>query len=189
MNVNTSFGKSERLSRPQPPEREWSNASHLAAIDEEQVAAEGGVGGVDENESSDDGSEKKEEPVTWMSLPHRTQLIILTLARLSEPLVQTSLQVKLPRHRCLISFCDFADKLQWQSYMFYQLKSFDESLPDSTIAAQAGMMASSFTGAQFLTAMMWGRISDSDKGGRKLVLLIGLLGTSEFGNFEVDVEY
>jgi len=62
--------------------------------------------------------------------------------------------------------------------MFYQLKSFDESLPASTIAAQAGLMASSFTGAQFLTAMMWGRISDSDKGGRKLVLLIGLLGTS-----------
>jgi hypothetical protein len=104
MNVNTSFGKSERLSRPQLPEREWSDASHLAAIDEEHVAAEGGVGGVDGNESSDDGSEKNEEPVTWLSLPHRTQLIILTLARLSEPLVQTSLQVKLPRHRYLISF-------------------------------------------------------------------------------------
>jgi MFS family permease len=72
--------------------------------------------------------------------------------------------------------------------MFYQLKSFDKSLPDSTIAAQAGMMASSFTGAQFLTAMMWGRISDSDKGGRKLVLLIGLLGTSKCGHFKVDVE-
>ena len=39
--------------------------------------------------------------------------------------------------------------------MFYQLKSFDESLPDSIIATQAGLMASSFTGAQFLTAMMW----------------------------------
>lgn len=62
--------------------------------------------------------------------------------------------------------------------MFYQLKSFDETLPDSTIATQAGLMASSFTGAQFLTAMMWGRISDSDRGGRKLVLLIGLFGTA-----------
>jgi MFS family permease len=61
--------------------------------------------------------------------------------------------------------------------MFYQLKSFDENLPDSVIATQAGLMASSFTGAQFLTAMMWGRISDSEKGGRKLVLLIGLFGT------------
>jgi len=61
--------------------------------------------------------------------------------------------------------------------MFYQLKSFDENLPDSTIAAQAGMMAAGFTGAQFMTAMMWGRISDSDRGGRKLVILIGLTGT------------
>ena len=63
--------------------------------------------------------------------------------------------------------------------MFYQLKSFDETLPDYTIATQAGLLASSFTGAQFLTAMMWGRISDSDRGGRKLVLLIGLSGTGE----------
>jgi MFS family permease len=63
--------------------------------------------------------------------------------------------------------------------MFYQLKSFDESLPDSVIASQAGLMASSFTGAQFLTALLWGRISDSERGGRKMVVLIGLLGTSE----------
>lgn len=61
--------------------------------------------------------------------------------------------------------------------MFYQLKSFDETLPDSVIATQAELLASSFTEAQFLTAMMWGKISDSDKGGRKLVLLIGLFGT------------
>jgi MFS family permease len=70
--------------------------------------------------------------------------------------------------------------------MFYQLKSFDESLSDSVIATQAGLLASSFTGAQFLTAMLWGRISDSESGGRKMVLLIGLFGTSEcymqFGN-------
>lgn len=39
---------------------------------------------------------KKEEPVTWSSLPHKSQLLILTLARLSEPLVQTSLRVCTP---------------------------------------------------------------------------------------------
>jgi MFS family permease len=61
--------------------------------------------------------------------------------------------------------------------MFYQLKSFDETLPNSTIAMQAGLLVSAFTGAQFLTAMMWGRISDSQRGGRKMVLLIGLFGT------------
>jgi MFS family permease len=63
--------------------------------------------------------------------------------------------------------------------MFYQLKSFDESLPDSTVAAQSGLLASSFTAAQFLTALPWGRVSDSERGGRKLVLLVGLFGTSE----------
>ena len=44
----------------------------------------------------DQPSEKekmKEESITWRSLPHRRQLAILTLARLAEPLVQTSLQV------------------------------------------------------------------------------------------------
>jgi MFS family permease len=59
--------------------------------------------------------------------------------------------------------------------MFYQLKSFDTSLPDSAIARQAGLLAGSFTGAQFLTAMAWGKIADT--GGRKVVLVVGLLGT------------
>jgi hypothetical protein len=110
----------------------------------------------DDSSAKKDIVEKKKEPlVTWMSLPHKRQLIVLTAARLSEPLVQTSLQ----------------------SYMFYQLKSFDKSLPDSVIASQAGVLQGSFTAAQFLTAMMWGRIADSDWGGRKMVLLIGLLGS------------
>jgi hypothetical protein len=100
-------------------------------------------------------NEKEKNIITWRSLPHKGQLAVLTLARLSEPLVQTSLQ----------------------SYMFYQLKSFDTSLPDSVIARQAGLMQGSFTGAQFMTAMMWGKFADSDRGGRKTVLLIGLLGT------------
>ena len=40
-----------------------------------------------------DVEELKEEVVTWSSLPHKGQLAVLTMARLSEPLVQTSLQV------------------------------------------------------------------------------------------------
>jgi hypothetical protein len=42
---------------------------------------------------TDEFSAAKEAPVTWMSLPNKRQLAILTIARLSEPLVQTSLQV------------------------------------------------------------------------------------------------
>lgn len=61
--------------------------------------------------------------------------------------------------------------------MFYQLKSFDPGLPDSTISAQAGMLQGSFTAAQFITAIMWGRVADTDWGGRKRVLVAGLLGT------------
>ena len=97
----------------------------------------------------------KAKPVAWSDLPNKQQLAILTLARLSEPLTQTSLQ----------------------AYMFYQLRSFDPGLPDSTISSQAGILQGSFTAAQFITAMVWGRIADSDKVGRKRVLLVGLLGT------------
>lgn len=99
--------------------------------------------------------EDEEKPVTWSSLPKKGQLAILTLARLSEPLTQTSLQ----------------------AYMFYQLKSFDPSLPDSKISAQAGILQGSFTAAQFITAVWWGRLADAEWMGRKRVLLIGLMGT------------
>ena len=104
---------------------------------------------------SDDAEASQEKPVTWSSLPNKGQLAILTLARLSEPLTQTSLQ----------------------AYMFYQLKSFDPSLPDSTISTPAGILQGSFTAAQFLTAVWWGRLADTAWMGRKRVLMIGLFGT------------
>jgi hypothetical protein len=97
----------------------------------------------------------KEKPVSWRSLPRKDQLFVLTLARLAEPLTQTSLS----------------------SYLFYQLQSFDPSLPDSTISYQAGIIQAAFPFAQFLTAMLWGRFADSSYGGRKKVVYIGLLGT------------
>ncbi|KAF2092243.1 MFS general substrate transporter, partial [Saccharata proteae CBS 121410] len=99
---------------------------------------------------------QKPTPVTWRSLPRKDQLAILTLARLSEPLTQTSLQ----------------------AYMFYQLKSFNPSLPDSTISSQAGVLQGAFTATQFLTAVAWGRVADAEWGGRKRVLLVGILGTA-----------
>jgi hypothetical protein len=55
---------------------------------------------------------------SWRDLPRKDQLLVITLARLSEPLVQTSIQ----------------------SYMFYQLKWFDPTLPDSVISSQAGIL-------------------------------------------------
>lgn len=102
-----------------------------------------------------DSRHVKEEAVSWRDLPNKKQLIMLTLARLSEPPSQSSLQ----------------------TYMFYQLESFDPTLPVSSISFQAGVLQASFTGAQFMTAFLWGRIADSEWGGRKRMLLVGILGT------------
>ncbi len=43
-----------------------------------------------------DGSTGGVKSVSWRDLPRKDQLIAITLTRLSEPLVQTSLQVGLP---------------------------------------------------------------------------------------------
>jgi len=40
------------------------------------------------------GLKKKKEYIGWRSLPNKSQLAILTVARLAEPLVQTSLRVR-----------------------------------------------------------------------------------------------
>ena len=97
----------------------------------------------------------KQKTASWKELPNKGQLALLTVSRLAEPLTQTSLQ----------------------SYMFYQLKSFDQLQPDSAISSQAGLLAAAFTAAQFVTAIPWGRAADSELFGRKWVLLLGLLGT------------
>jgi MFS family permease len=95
-------------------------------------------------------------PVTWLSLPRKDQLAILFLCRL----------------------VDFLQVASLQAYVFYQLKSFDPSLSDSAISTQAGILQGCFTGAQVLTAILWGKVADASSGGRKLVLLIGLGGTA-----------
>ncbi|KAH6690648.1 major facilitator superfamily domain-containing protein [Plectosphaerella plurivora] len=102
-----------------------------------------------------DAVEKPRTTATWADLPRKDQLLVITIARFSEPLFQTSLQ----------------------AYMFYQLRWFDPSLSDAAISAQAGILHASFTAAQFLTALLWGRLADSPRVGRKTVILIGLGGT------------
>ena len=98
----------------------------------------------------------KPQPVTWLSLPRKSQLFILFLCRLF----------------------DFLQVASLQAYLFYQLKAFDPSLSDASISSQAGMMQGCFTGAQVATAMLWGKAADSSNGGRKIVLLVGLVGTA-----------
>lgn len=95
-------------------------------------------------------------PVTWMSLPRKKQLALLGLCRVF----------------------DFLQIASLQAYMFYQLKSFDETLSDSDVSTQAGILQGAFTAAQFATAIPWGRVADAEWGGRKFVLLVGLVGTA-----------
>jgi hypothetical protein len=94
-------------------------------------AVENGIN-TDGDSFRPDTSKDEKMVVTWMSLPHKRQLFVLVMARLCEPLVQTSLQ----------------------SYIFYQLQSFDRSLPNSVIAGQVGIIQGGFTAAQFLTGML-----------------------------------
>ncbi|KAI1272496.1 major facilitator superfamily domain-containing protein [Xylaria sp. FL0933] len=102
-------------------------------------------------------SEKKlAGPVTWMSLPRKDQLAILFLSRL----------------------VDFLQVASLQAYVFYQLKSFDDTLTDAQISSQAGLLQGAFTGAQVLTAFLWGKAADASWCGRKNVLIIGLFGTA-----------
>ncbi|CEO59321.1 Putative MFS transporter [Penicillium brasilianum] len=94
--------------------------------------------------------------VTWMSLPRKGQLALLGLCRVF----------------------DFLQIASLQAYMFYQLKSFDANLSDSDVATQAGILQGAFTAAQFATAIPWGRVADAEWGGRRFVLLVGLMGTA-----------
>ncbi|KUJ17247.1 MFS general substrate transporter [Mollisia scopiformis] len=98
----------------------------------------------------------KSQPVTWMSLPRKDQLVILFLCRL----------------------VDFLQVASLQAYVFYQLKSFDPSLTNAQISTQAGILQGCFTGAQVLTAILWGKAADASWCGRKMVLIIGLAGTA-----------
>lgn len=126
--------------------------AHRQLSIETNVRAGTGLPQIDVTEQAE---ADKEKPISWSALPRKDQLFVITMARLSEPLTQTSLG----------------------SYLYYQLQSFDRSLPEATISYQAGIIQAAFPFAQFLTAMFWGRIADAEYGGRKRVLYIGLLGT------------
>lgn len=106
------------------------------------------------SEPDSEASGPKPQPVTWMSLPRRDQLAILFFSRL----------------------VDFLQVASLQAYMFYQLKSFDPALSNAAISSQAGILQGCFTGAQVCTAVLWGKAADT--WGRKVVLMIGLVGTA-----------
>lgn len=71
---------------------------------------------------------------------------------------------------------DFFQQAALQAYMFYQLKSFSPDADDSQISFEAGVLQGVFTAAQIFTGIMWGRVMDSPRCGRKRVVLISLIG-------------
>ena len=94
----------------------------------------------------------RDEPVTWLSLPHKPQLLILAMCRLSEPLSNT----------CLLP------------YLYYLLRSVESpSSSSAETSRQAGLVVALFALAQFATSMPWARLANL--WGRKTVIVIGLV--------------
>lgn len=108
------------------------------------------------DEESPSENELKEEEPTWLNMPNKGALAILALSRL----------------------VDFWQMASLQSYMVEQLRSFDVGIPTASLSYQAGVLQGSFTFAQIVTSILWGRAADSPLVGRRTVLLIGLLGTA-----------
>ncbi|KIW65192.1 hypothetical protein PV04_07472 [Phialophora macrospora] len=93
-------------------------------------------------------------PPSWASIPNKFQLFII----------------------CSVRVVDFFQQAALQAYMYYQLKSFAPSAPDSQISFESGVLQGVFTLAQVFTGILWGRVADSPRFGRKGVLLLCLTG-------------
>ncbi|KAK6509178.1 hypothetical protein TWF481_003939 [Arthrobotrys musiformis] len=107
--------------------------------------------------ASESGSKDQDddlEEIGWMSLPRKKQLIILALCRLSEPITATSLL----------------------SYVYYFIKSLPGADTPEEISRRAGVMVAAFSACQFVTGMIWGRLSDIY--GRKPIIVMGLFGSA-----------
>ncbi|OHE97135.1 major facilitator superfamily transporter, partial [Colletotrichum orchidophilum] len=96
-----------------------------------------------------------EAKVTWASLPRKDQLVILFLVRFCEPIVKVSIS----------------------SYVYFQLQSLDPSLPSATIVQQTTLLQAAYTVAQSLASVFLGSVADSPRGGRKVVIVLSLLGS------------
>jgi MFS family permease len=92
-------------------------------------------------------------PVTWMSLPHKPQLFILAICRLSEPLSNT----------CLLP------------YLYYLVRSLQSpsSSTSGSISRQGGLLVALFALSQFATSMPWAWVAN--RYGRKSSIMIGLV--------------
>lgn len=86
VNATEARRRSSELGPELPFERDVTTS-------ESDGLASGAVAATGEADEAAPSKAPRSKPVAWRDLPRRDQLLILTLARLSEPLVQTSLQV------------------------------------------------------------------------------------------------
>ncbi|KAL0254437.1 hypothetical protein SLS55_009912 [Diplodia seriata] len=78
----------------------------------------------------------------------------------------------------VLALCRIAEPIAFMSifpYIYYMISSFGITKDEKQIAMYAGMVTSAFAFAEFMTGVMWGRLSD--RFGRKPILLTGLAGT------------
>lgn len=65
------------------------------SLDSESVGSYAEDGPPPSPTALSESQNESKRPVSWSELPRKDQLFIITMARMSEPLVQTSLQVRL----------------------------------------------------------------------------------------------
>lgn len=95
--------------------------------------------------------QSSEASLSYLNLPHKSQLLVLAICRFAEPVASTSIY----------------------PYLYYMIRSYD--VAPERIPFIAGLVSASFNFGQFLTGVLWGQLSD--KYGRKPMLLCGLIGT------------
>lgn len=95
---------------------------------------------------------ENKNPSYW-NLPHRGQILILVICRVCEPLAYASIT----------------------PYIYFMVRDFGYKEP-STIALLVTILTTVFSLGQALTAVWWGAFSD--RRGRKISILLGLLGTA-----------
>lgn len=93
------------------------DAQLRSSLDAESVSSYAENGPLSPTTAPSVSQNESKRPISWSELPRKDQLFIITMARMSEPLVQTSLQVRLTPN--LGGFTTFKAVWPNQAHEFY----------------------------------------------------------------------